>query len=288
MRIFILIFLLFCSPKKSNSQSKEINKFENLKRIQIELRTKNENDNTIFPFSEFKVIDKRYDTSTLGYYEENGQLQTYKITTKNNFSLDLENYLNHIYQNNFSKNNYSLIVVLRRFWIGIDNLDITNFKNIDSFKLSNDFLTLKIDFFLKKDNFYIPLFRKDTILDLNKKFLQFGEGILLGETIQAFFNKLTKTNFLEKETDKHLSIEKFNEYYASQFSYPIYSANLKKGVYKNFTEFKNNAPSILDYQIKRVKLVSDIYVNEGNEYILTRKVWGYCDGTNIYVKLGFD
>ena len=71
---------------------------------------------------------------------------------------------------------------------------------------------------------------------------------------------------------------------------------LMYGIYNNFNEFQNNSPSITNLKIiyvgKRSNLneIEGIHRNTHNffnkEHSLTKldSAWGFCDGTNIYVK----
>ncbi len=73
------------------------------------------------------------------------------------------------------------------------------------------------------------------------------------------------------------------------------TAHLKKGIYKNFEEFKNNAPSIeLDYDVLRIyKDTGGILDDAETAFFkldITKaqgksigRVYGFCDGKNIYI-----
>ena len=73
------------------------------------------------------------------------------------------------------------------------------------------------------------------------------------------------------------------------------SQTLKKGIYKNFEEFKNNNPSIvLDYDIIKIQgetggimdrkqasfVRLDVTRDQGKQ---VGRVYGFCDGNNIYI-----
>jgi hypothetical protein len=59
-----------------------------------------------------------------------------------------------------------------------------------------------------------------------------------------------------------------------------------KGVYKTFDEFKMNAPSLKDYELRKSELSDLLYVKENNAEYPERNAWGYCDGTNIFINSG--
>lgn len=76
---------------------------------------------------------------------------------------------------------------------------------------------------------------------------------------------------------------------------PTSPKDLKKGIYKNFEEFKNNTPSItLDYEVLRVyKDTGGILDKEETAFFqldVTKeegkrigRVYGFCDGKNVYI-----
>ena len=69
------------------------------------------------------------------------------------------------------------------------------------------------------------------------------------------------------------------------------NSNLKKGIYLNFEEFKNNNPSITDYKEEKTKyqvFKTERYLTDmqGN---LIKDYWGYSDGEKFrYGKYGND
>jgi hypothetical protein len=52
-----------------------------------------------------------------------------------------------------------------------------------------------------------------------------------------------------------------------------------------FDEFKNNAPSEKNFELKKGKAADVLYIRRqnGNEFP-ERNVWGYCDGKNSFIK----
>ena len=59
--------------------------------------------------------------------------------------------------------------------------------------------------------------------------------------------------------------------------------SFKKGVYKNFEEFKMNSPSLTDYDLRVGKLGDILYVKENGLEYPERKAWGFCNGTDIFI-----
>jgi len=67
-----------------------------------------------------------------------------------------------------------------------------------------------------------------------------------------------------------------------RFDLPVFSQPSKKGVYKNFTEFRNNDPSITDFNIAYHKGKSMMLEDGQGKAIPTENIWGFCDGEKRY------
>ncbi len=60
---------------------------------------------------------------------------------------------------------------------------------------------------------------------------------------------------------------------------------LKRGVYMSLAEFKNNQPSISEFEIKEGSIADALYVKDKNgQSFLLRNCWGYCDSRNCFIK----
>lgn len=70
-----------------------------------------------------------------------------------------------------------------------------------------------------------------------------------------------------------------------RFDKPILQAQqLQAGVYKTFSEFINNNPSVKQYEFKKNKKVAILYTRTGdNDWLPERKAFGYCDGKVIWI-----
>lgn len=289
MRFFLLSTLILTnslcisqSPKQ-NINSKNV--FDNFKKEQVEFKIKTENATPI-AFSNIQIIDKRYDTLSMGYFRyDNPSKEYYKLTTKNYLSIDLQVFLNNIYSKRITPNDSSLIIVLRKFWFNRD-YDFTS--NVLSQELTSYYFSLGVDCYYFFNNKYIPLLRRDTILEIPQKRKDHEKGILIGENLNKVLNNLFEliaTKQLSKS--RKLSYQELNEYYGKHFRTSILTdQQLRKGVYMSFDEFKNNSPSYINFDIRKTKLADDIYILDGNDAIASRTAWGYCDGENLFIKLG--
>jgi hypothetical protein len=59
---------------------------------------------------------------------------------------------------------------------------------------------------------------------------------------------------------------------------------LHKGVYRSFAEFKNNKPSIENFEIGKGNFTDELYVADNHETYPLQDFWGYCDGKNLFVR----
>ena len=190
-----------------------------------------------------------------------------------------------------------VIMVLKKLWL-TDELDIKN--NSSKEKNLNDKLNrsiaknewssgiiVSIDFYLKNQQDYYPLYHYDSIM--NKALTVSENG---PEYIQlALISSLAKLiridqNFTGLEGKRKLTWDEIKNYNEKRFDIPILRDSVPHaGVYMTYDEFKNNNPSITRFEIKKKKEIQDIYITgtDGKEY-LERKMWGYCDGKSAYIR----
>jgi hypothetical protein len=65
------------------------------------------------------------------------------------------------------------------------------------------------------------------------------------------------------------------------------ATTLVRGVYTSVDEFRDNAPSILKYEIFKGKdsLLELLIPDENGQMYYTHKAWGFCDGQHVYVMM---
>jgi len=281
MRFTLLLLSILCF-NISRSQNIGIN---NIDRQTIEL----ENTERILldklPFNSIKVIDKRFDTTAIGYIKYGKSLEkTYKLVTKNSFEVDLQSFLNKENRNilnDSSKQN--LVIVLRKFWFN------RNYDNADYESTHNVFfsLTLSIDFLIEENGEYTPVVKKDTAIKVAKKRDSPEEGLIIGYSIEHYLANIGISKAANSSSKrKKYSYNQIDAYYRKRMEIPILIDSLKKGVYKDFEEFRKNHPSRDQFQIQDNKLSTNIYVVEGKDTVSLRDIWGYCDGKKIFIKCG--
>lgn len=250
-----------------------------------------------FPFHSIKVLDKRTDTSIMGFckVERFGLPKNGYFTLKGGASTQIESFLKtQLLLDSLST--YNLVIVIRKLWLTpeLENDRVIDFpKKNEKFpfteKESPLFLPGVIgvfDFYALKDSSYIPLTRFDSSIK-DRKTLYPNEDDLIEEVINASIRKVLRINLSEKFiAGKRLSSKEVERFSSKQpVCKPLYISEYQKGVYLTYEEFKNNQPSIKDFTIKKTKYADLLIVKEetGMEYPV-RKIWGFSDGEKIYIK----
>jgi hypothetical protein len=244
------------------------------------------------PFQNIKVIDSRFDTGKIGFIPHNlfSQKRMFKrVTLKKGLANEAAGFLNRYYENVFAKNGYELLIVIKKLWFsGIDNSKTGGAELATTF---NSFYHIycKWEFYIGKNDSYMPIIRIDTILDWNDTNGSFKEE----NFTKSKFSKLksvlcaitelpkydTYFSLYESKAKKTMDdIVKFNE---NRFNLPVLKQGIfEKGVYLNFEEFKNNKPSIIDFKEKKMNyglLKKEFYLEKLNGEPVN-KYWGYSSG----------
>ncbi len=254
-----------------------------------------------FPFSSVKVIDYRFDTSKIGfgrsrnaYNEKRSLFAAYpfkKIILKKGLQQSVENFYNDYYKNCFSNDSIQLLIVIKRFWA--DPFPNSQVKRQKIFIVQESTFDLYVgfEFFMNKNKLYLPLKRIDTVFQIsantsNIEYLDFKEKkysiyeYVLTKVFESLNYQMYADHFETSKNKKTLAeLIAFSE---RRFNYPILKDSiLKKGIYMNFSEFRNNQPSIENYKLEIKKKIGKLLYN-GNDSSQVLKYWGYCDGEKIY------
>jgi hypothetical protein len=264
--------------------------------IQVTLQDETAPQSMADKFSSVDVIDARDDSSEIGYcysegsYHYNGYNEKifdkcYRIMPSAQESIETwaANYL-HIQKQNTSEN--TLLIVIKKFWISPDATPVLFSYNkkgqpTDGFDAG---VISKMEFYLKKDSIFFPLYRFDSVLAFTEKLPQYA-GYLATETLKKSLEKLFTLNLDNINRKKiKLNFEEITSNNGKNAGLPILKDTIfKKGVYKNFEEFKMNSPSLNDYELRKGKLGDILYVKENGKEYPERKAWGFSDGTNIFI-----
>ncbi len=260
------------------------------------------------PFSSIKIIDSRFDTSKIGFVPIEYYVPTptaiqqvisfKKISINAGISNSIESYYNAYYKNSFDQSGFQLLIVMKRFWIsGIDNSADTRLDLVTNLKTATNFYC-KWEYYIGKGDTYLPTKRIDTIIKAGDD-IHSGLSEGFSKSKQDYFKFILKTLIEILDFDKAVvaydsqnkktltDIHLFNN---KRNSVPVLQDSVvKKGVYLNFDDFVNNRPSIIDFNIKKMK-----YGGFKNEPYLVKpdgelvnEYWGYSNGKEIrYRKFG--
>jgi hypothetical protein len=247
-----------------------------------------------FPFLEkIEVVDVRSDTTCIGFRNRN--------TEKNNQILQFTNGLKAEFESFLAKTSifagdpkaYGAVLVVRDYWINefeVDENDKDKFTENRGgwYNARKTALRATFDIYLVKDDACYVAYRFDTLATAFLNIKEFSEAYL--ETILC--NSLLRLQTLNPQTHivnkRKFTRNELHAYYAGRWNKPIITDVVpESGVYRNFTEFLNNKPSVTNFVVRKDKLVDVLYVPTGNaEMTPARDVWGYCDGKNIFIKSG--
>ena len=63
---------------------------------------------------------------------------------------------------------------------------------------------------------------------------------------------------------------------------------VQKGVFLTFKDFENNLSLHPDFIIRQSKLTDDLYIKKENSEELLTDYWGFYDGSDYYIRVGFN
>lgn len=143
----------------------------------------------------------------------------------------------------------------------------------------------RIEFYYSGDNGYSPFYRFDTMYARDGNILNNTDYVT--DVLVMSARKLLTVDLNNVRPAKiKMSLSEIDAYNTKTFDIPIIHTGVyNKGVYKTFEEFKTNSPSINSFEIEGDKLSKTVFVkNAAGEYGALRDVWGYCDGTHLYIQ----
>jgi hypothetical protein len=228
-------------------------------------------------FQQISVMDARPDTSRIGIVRTSRTGQN-EVRFHSSVSEQLTGYLNAAYSRPAGR--YQLLIVLKDLWISFP----------DSFEVKAYFelnIRFRVEAYLKKTDGYGPLIRFDTTMTrLRGLAISSIATDQIRELFDIFMGQVTAADL---DRDRGLvSYQQIDSFNRAQFSDPIDTATrLVKGVYASVDEFRDNAPSILNYIIDKDpsgKPQLNVADENGKMYF-NHTAWGFCDGNQVYVMM---
>jgi hypothetical protein len=249
----------------------------------FELDIRSGKDSVPLPFSRIQLMDVRSDTSKYGYFRSPMDPEQYKFCFKNGASNQLTNFVNGYLTHNLSSTSTDYVLMcLKRFWITKDDTTLVK----QGLTRNRVRALLKAEFYLYSNNAFHPLFRCDTMVvrESTKRVPYAG---LAEELLSAALERLKNMDYERAANARSITKEEIEQYYGRLHDLPSLTANsIAKGVFRTFEEFKQNRPSDTAFELKFELLADQLYVKDKNGALqFERKVWGICDGQNVFIWL---
>lgn len=285
LKIKLLAFFLFYVTGICYCQdTKDSALFATMPYRYIHLEYNNDSAKPALPFADVSVIDARGDTSCIGFNPPHLlPANRYKISFRNPACNEISNYIKDAYLLSKNDSAWNLVILLKKLWL-------SNAITIKSEQQGDDAtwgagIIFNAELFAEKNGVYHTLYRVDSTFAAN-----YGVDIsncknFVTESVKAMLSKAGKMPAaMLKMGKKNFTNTDITGYVNSMRNVISIISIPKKGVYKTFDEFVNNAPSITDYEIKLDKKADIMYVKDaaGSGYVL-HDFWGYCDGQHFFI-----
>lgn len=236
------------------------------------------------PFHHFEILDERPDTLRIGAHTGAGFFG--KGNRQLVFSGQASRELAHYLDARFSRPGgpFTALIVLRSLWFSDATYTLADLSKDTSVSHVKIRIRLKAEVYAEKDGIYTPLFRFDSTRQCRT-----GSNLFAGQDLAGMLDDLADSaaTLIDRKGmgGRHLSLDDIRQFNRSRFDPVIYrDSTLVGGVYKDFQEFRDNAPSIHSFETQTENNKLLLYIKEaGGNLYYTRDAWGYCDGTNIYV-----
>jgi hypothetical protein len=243
-------------------------------------------------FSHFEVIDERPDTARIGVHTN---MKTFRRPYDRQLVFDqsaapaVAAWLN----NHFSRPGapYTALIVLRALWLSDARYIREDLVRDPDRRFEKTHIRLKAEVYAVKDNRYLPVIRFDT-LQATKKMTYYASlqapysdwGKNLASILADLADSSSSVTARRQNGDRRISLEDIRQFNTSRFKAPIgIDTTLTRGVYNSFEEFRNNAPSIRDFEVKVEDDRRILYTREAGNSYYTHDAWGYCDGKDVYI-----
>ena len=243
-------------------------------------------------FSHFEVIDERPDTARIGVHTN---MKTFRrpydrqLVFDRPAALTIAAWLN----THFSRPGapYTALIVLRALWLSDARYIREDLVRDPDRRFEKTHIRLKAEIYAVKDDRYLPIIRFDT-LQATKKMTYYASlqapysdwGNNLASILAELADSSSSLTGSHQDGDRRISLEDILLFNTSRFEAPIGTDTmLTRGVYNSFEEFRNNAPSIRDFEVKVEDDRRILYTREAGNSYYTHDAWGYCDGKDVYI-----
>lgn len=269
--IFVSVFFFLNGLLAQLSNNDLVNnKEERIKIIKLE---KQEFKKSLFHVRKIDVIVSTWDTTKLGYVQVGMANKKLKATFDAPFQYSLQSFIDNQYGALYNSTGKSLLWVIRDL-----RINERTFATIEK-----AFVLLKAEAYISEDNY---LFRSagsiDTVLVRSGMEVTGKHGNNIAHVLHVLY--LRSADMSSGSETEQLTKEQIIERVNSRFALPILQTkSFHKGVYSTFEEFKNNAPSIDSFLVRRSgsKLIVLKWNSDGTQTPLP-ELWGLCSNNELY------
>lgn len=280
---FVLPVLLICFSTPVSAQKKPVDPSV-LKVKKYKLIPKDQAaDEISLPFGKINIIDSRFDTSKIGFhYVLNDNLffddRSFKMQLIPGCGEAIRSFYEKYYEKNFTKNEYSLLIVFKRLWMSPSVYSVPQVR-------------MKAEIYLEKAGGFLPVKKIDTVYDksvdmengvyetnretgipyLTYLLKKIVEGLNLNSAIKVFDSRQKK------------SMEEIQAYNERRFNLPILKDSIiQSGIFYDFESFKNNKPGGPSFTLEKAeKGITRLYEKKGNDSVLVTKFFALYDGKRL-------
>jgi hypothetical protein len=303
----ILLLLSLCSlahPGAAQPVEVANTPAENLSRLRtitVQLNGSRDHDAALSsaqsPFIHFEVLDERADTTRIGVH---GNLPMHshffdrQLIFNKPVHQEIAAWLNRHFTHPGAPD--SVLVILRYLWLSDTDPYSPNPDQYSSFHPHNPadtrtHIRLKAEIYARRNNQYLPLLRIDTLEPTKQVTYPARTANYNGweKDLEGMLRDMVKDAALaanhKKNSGHWISWEDIRRFNRSRFDIPIFdSSTLVRGVYTGFEEFRNNAPSIHDFEVRPDNGHLALYLRNGDgTTYYTHNVWGFCNGKEVFI-----
>jgi hypothetical protein len=242
-------------------------------------------------FSHFEVIDQRPDTARIGVHTNKAAVihaRDRQLVLPQPAAAEIAGWLNQHFARPGAP--YTALIVLRTLWLSDASYQHEDLVKDPRRPQQRTHIRLKAEIYAGRDNSYIPVFRFDTLFytvktvySVQSPYSDWSRN--LSTLLEELADSASFIAGQKQGSARQIPIDAIRQFNQSRFESPIDSNTpLTQGVYASFEEFKNNAPSIRNFEIKMEGANRLLYIKEsGGRSYYSHDAWGYCDGRDIFI-----
>jgi hypothetical protein len=252
-------------------------------------------DSPFYQFSHFEVIDERPDTARIGLRtNKSGSMfsgRDRQLVFDQPTATEIAGYLNQHFTLRSAP--CTALVILRSLWLSDAIYISRDDMHDDDKEFGKSHIRLKAEVYACKDSLYTPVFRYDTFyIEKTTDYeasLKFSYSELEKDLADLVINLADSASLVAQDKQgkgRQITRQQINDFNQTRFTSPFdNTTSYSRGVYMSFEEFRNNAPSIRDFEVRRENKDQQVlYISDasGAPYYC-RTAWGYCDGKSIFI-----